>query len=806
MNKKNNEINNKIINMNELLNQFTIYIPDMQRDYCWGLNKKDDKTLFHEFLDTLYNLYKNKDDFTMGLFYGYLENDRLYLCDGQQRITSLYLILLYAYKLGKVDESLLIHSNMPSLQYAVRDSSLFFLSDLINNKIDIDNIENIINSDWYFDEYNNDDTIKNMLASIKTIMGKKNIINDEFISYILNKINFIFIDMKTREIGEETYVLLNTTGESLSEMENLKPYLVFDDDAEKINDYTDKWEEMEHFFWIKTNQNYEMAEKCFIEFLRWVVKLTCYEKSTNILKEKDILYNFFTKKEEPAIKVIKEYFDMIFNEEINPLLDVMGIKLKFNGEHLEDKKIYSLFAAIYGNINNIPKDSYFYKIFKNIINRENKGGIEKITSKNVVEFLINHESKDILETLEKDSFLKNDVEEHLKLALYNGLNNKNELLDLFETIYSFERKDKDELFKILKYRALLLIDATVYEIKPYENIMKNKQKLIKIKVDNQTYDNKFEFLKDTIINNANIFMQIFEDNIKIFKSEIVEKIANNELIINMLTYDAPEYPVTNKISDIARKFHDSPHICIYGAKNISKWFYNDKINYKEQILFLNRLFIDKKPRPSNNKNIPLNQAEPKEPNNTKWLDIKEFNGILKYTKHRRFGFNKVFYARRYINIEYEINLYTILLFHKFLQDINRVNTYLANYNKYRDENKDILKEEYQEKSKIFIWDKNIEDKEAHYNRYGGIICIEKIINDKTLVIDIYAKNEKEFILQVFFRNPHNITQNDIDKIHDIKFELIEYDVYKQVRYEAVIEHSSYENIVALCDKILESIN
>lgn len=787
MDRKNNEINNKIFNMNDLLHHYTIYIPDMQRDYCWGLNKKDDKTLFHEFIDTLYNLYENKDDFKMGLFYGYLENDRLYLCDGQQRITSLYLILLYAYKLNILDKNLIIHGNMPSLQYAVRDSSLFFLNDLVEHIKKIENIDDIKEADWYFDEYNNDDTIKNMLASIKTIMGKKDIINAEFISYILNKINFIFIDMKTRENGEETYVLLNTTGESLSEMENLKPYLVFDD-IEKMQDYADKWEDMEHFFWIKNNQNYEMAEKGFMEFLRWVVILTCYEKSTNILKEKGVLYNFFTKKEEPAIKVIKEYFDIIFNEEITPLLDVMGIKLKFNGEYLEDKKIYSLFAAIYGNINNIPKDSYFYKIFKNIINRENKGGIEKITSKSVVEFLINHESKDILETLEKDSFLKNDVEEHLKLALYNGLNNKNELLNLFETIYSFERKDKGKQFKILKYRALLLIEATVYEIIPYENI-----------------DDKFKFLKDTIINNTNIFMEIFKDNIKIFKSEIVEKIANNELIINMLTYDAPEYPVTNKISDIAHKFRGSPHICIYGAENISKWFYNDKINYKEQILFLNRLFIDKKPRQSNNKNIPLNQAEPKEPNNTKWLDIKEFNGILKYTKHRRFGFNKVFYARRYINTEYEINLYTILLFHKFLQDINRVNTYLANYNKYRDENKDILKEEYQEKSKIFIWDKNIEDKEAHYNRYGGIICIEKIINDKTLVIDIYAKNEKEFILQVFFRDPHNITQNDIDKIHNIKFTFIE-NVYEQVRYETVIENSSYENIVAICDKILASIN
>lgn len=763
--------NNDKINLNTLLNNYIIYIPDMQRDYCWGTTKADksENTLFKNFLDTLVqNSNENKTDFTMGLFYGYVEDRRIYLCDGQQRITSLYLILLYTCKLNKLNIDLLIYNNMPNLQYAVRDSSLFFLNDLVEHIKNIDviiKIDDIKTMDWYFDEYNNDDTIQNIIAALKTLENESNRINnDKFISYILKEINFIFIDMKTRENGEETYVLLNTTGEPLTAVENLKPYLVFNN-TDKMEKYAEIWEEIEHFFWIKTNQNYEMAEKCFMEFLRWVVKLTCYEKSVNILKEKDILYSFFTKEEKPAMEVIKEYFDNIYKEDINPLLNIMGIELQFNGEYLEDKKIYSLFAAIYGNKNNIPKDSYFYKIFKNIINRENKGGIEKITIKSVVEFLINHESKDILETLEKDSFLKNDVEEHLKLAIYNMLNDKNNLLNLFKEAYSFN---------ILNNRILLLIEATVYEIKPYENI-----------------DDKFEFLKNTIINNDDCFITKFEKNINAFKSKIVEKIANNELIINMLTYDAPEYPVTNKISDIARKFHNSPHICIYGAKNISIWFYNDKIDYREQMLFLNRLFTG---------------TIHEKPSNEKWLDIIKYPKILDYTKHRRFGFNKVFYARRYINTEYEINLYTILLFHKFLQDINRVNTYLANYNKYRDENKDILKEEYQEKSKIFIWDKNENNKGDNYNRYGGIICIEKIIHDKTLVIDIYAKNEKEFILQVFFRNPHNITQNDIDKIHDIKFELIEYDVYKQVRYEAVIEHSSYENIVALCDKILESIN
>lgn len=258
----------------------------------------------------------------------------------------------------------------------------------------------------------------------------------------------------------------------------------------------------------------------------------------------------------------------------------------------------------------------------------------------------------------------------------------------------------------------------------------------------------------------------------------------------MIQYGAPEYPVTNNLSDIAGWLWYSPHICIHELNDIRKWLYHKRIDYKKQILFLHRVFTKDTSQSS-----------------LSWKYLIDYHGILNYANSlQRYGFDKIFYARRYINTEYEIKLYTILLFHKFLQDINRVNTYLANYNKYRDENKDILKEEYQEKSKIFIWDKNENNKGDNYNRYGGIICIEKIIHDKTLVIDIYAKNEKEFILQVFFRNPHNITQNDIDKIHDIKFELIEYDVYKQVRYEAVIEHSSYENIVALCDKILESIN
>lgn len=40
--------NNDKVNLNILLSNYIIYIPDMQRDYCWGMTKSDksENTLF----------------------------------------------------------------------------------------------------------------------------------------------------------------------------------------------------------------------------------------------------------------------------------------------------------------------------------------------------------------------------------------------------------------------------------------------------------------------------------------------------------------------------------------------------------------------------------------------------------------------------------------------------------------------------------------------------------------------------------------------------------------------------------------
>ena len=84
----------------EYFNLYTIFsginhkivIPDLQRDYCWG---NPDKNLVSKFLDTIFSLDK-KQKWPMGLIYGYtdsLYSEHIQLCDGQQRLTTLFLVV-----------------------------------------------------------------------------------------------------------------------------------------------------------------------------------------------------------------------------------------------------------------------------------------------------------------------------------------------------------------------------------------------------------------------------------------------------------------------------------------------------------------------------------------------------------------------------------------------------------------------------------------------------------------------------------------------------------------------------------------
>ena len=331
-----------------------IVIPDLQRDYCWGDSayieqEKSQKELVSGFVgDYLMTSFKEKsstdNDLMLGLVYGYEEPLNCFnICDGQQRITTLFLLLgmVNRYSDGEFNDFVISSTEMqddfePHLLYSIRESTLYFLSDLslhffIKNSIPC--VSLIKKSNWYFDEYERDASVQSMLAALETI--EKILVNEKAIDYksfghfLLNNLKMIYYDMENRARGEETYIVINTTGEPLSSTENIKPILLGSISDNKV--YNEQWEEREDWFWQNRGKDL-CADDGMKQFFIWF----CQSKLLQEKKYKD-------DKEFP-IDPRKEFLNIEKNdyagilEEVNSYFDALKYCVDILNENEEIKK------------------------------------------------------------------------------------------------------------------------------------------------------------------------------------------------------------------------------------------------------------------------------------------------------------------------------------------------------------------------------------------------------------------------------------------------------------------------------------
>jgi hypothetical protein len=268
-----------------------IIIPDLQRDYCWG-SETANKNLVKDFVrNILEKGYKsNKTTLNLGLIYGYeIPEKHIQLCDGQQRMTTLFLLMGMLNKKAKnsfqhylISDTEIEDDKEPYLQYAIRESSLYFLSDLVckffieSNTLSVSDISK---QSWFFNDYDLDPSIQSMLSALKTIEQEiTNIDAANFGKYLTTKLSFIYYDVKNRKNGEETFVVINTTGEPLTTTENLKPLLISAQPTEKQEECSRLWEEWETWFWKYrqegSNKKNDTANNGLKEFFRWIMLLT----------------------------------------------------------------------------------------------------------------------------------------------------------------------------------------------------------------------------------------------------------------------------------------------------------------------------------------------------------------------------------------------------------------------------------------------------------------------------------------------------------------------------------------------------
>lgn len=206
-----------------------ISVPRLQRDYVQGINQN----VIRPFINDLMN-----GNGTIDLNYIYGTQNETYFqpIDGQQRLTTLWLLRLCLSKVAGVEYDI-------SLQYDAREYANEYCKNLL--EASVNDIQNPQQASWYLKSWNDDRSVLAMNSTI-AIIWKYMPDNKEDTLRILNSLNarlqYCYLPLG-KDINEDIYIKMNRRGVQLSAFENLKSWL--DKQVEDVSDaeFSKKWKE-----------------------------------------------------------------------------------------------------------------------------------------------------------------------------------------------------------------------------------------------------------------------------------------------------------------------------------------------------------------------------------------------------------------------------------------------------------------------------------------------------------------------------------------------------------------------------------
>jgi len=212
--------------------KYKIEIPIIQRDYAHG--RKSARDIRLNFLKSIRKCVEKGDPIHLDFVYGSIENGVFIPLDGQQRLTTLFLLYWYIalrenHRLNEF-RKVFTQDGESRFTYETRTSSRDFCNALVSNNIILpeteeDTLSDVIrDSPWYFISWDNDPTISsmlNMLDSIHNLYFK----TDNFYDKLIGSeqlISFQFIELKDFGLTDSLYIKMNARGKGLTDFENFK--------------------------------------------------------------------------------------------------------------------------------------------------------------------------------------------------------------------------------------------------------------------------------------------------------------------------------------------------------------------------------------------------------------------------------------------------------------------------------------------------------------------------------------------------------------------------------------------------------
>lgn len=407
----------------KLINEYKIVVPKIQRDYIQGRNNDVVKRNREEFINELIDsLVKNKS-MSLNFVYGTMLNNNEFIpIDGQQRLTTLFLLHLYI--LAKKDDTDKIKILQKKFSYETRYTTNRFLevlADYLSSLVEDENKDldyEIRNSGWYVSTWENDPNVVSCIVMLQLINNCYNekIKNEADLNKIANlliddncPITFMWLQLPN-SFGSDNqlYIRMNSRGKQLTDFENFKAELyekifnndeinnLYKNDIEKLKKKIDEFKEKidgdwYSMFWkaelcmdtSKNNNQIDNFKENIIEkravlidsllqhIFHWtIVSSISLNDKVDVKKKTSSVYSTL----QPSCDIKKVYIDDYIElyksietgEEKRFFDDIMNnfsITLDFMElKLLKDKAIFKFLIKDIFQINYGKKDSYVYTI------------------------------------------------------------------------------------------------------------------------------------------------------------------------------------------------------------------------------------------------------------------------------------------------------------------------------------------------------------------------------------------------------------------------------------------------------------
>jgi len=289
-----------------------IEIPIIQRDYAQGRDSEKTNKIRQTFLKSLINaITKDNGSLELDFVYGNIENNVFQPLDGQQRLTTLFLLHWYiAQRIGKLSEN---KNELLKFTYETRISSREFCNELVNKGDSLGKgksiSEQLKDSTWFFLSWGNDPTIKAMLIMLhdieKQLEGKD---LTELWTKLISKnppITFYFKELKGIGLTDDLYIKMNARGKALTDFENFKARFEkhikengFEKDLSLTEGNKEQWKELTKqifshkidtvwtdLFW-KHRGDDNLVDNEFVKFITGIA-INSYAENQEIFKSED---------------------------------------------------------------------------------------------------------------------------------------------------------------------------------------------------------------------------------------------------------------------------------------------------------------------------------------------------------------------------------------------------------------------------------------------------------------------------------------------------------------------------------------